>query len=135
LRSMMAYRPSPSVTTDRLLSISTSLAASTVTPGSTAPEVSFTRPAIVLCADAPPGRNASRATTPRIRTATFALIGPHSVRHTEPPADERLCCRPYARPGLVSISIGGPASAGRLKASAGRVNSRHLTNVVHPEAW
>src|SRR4030095_3686024 len=72
---MIEYRPSPSVTAVRVFSISTSLAASTVTPGKTAPEVSLTMPAIVLCADAVDGRSASRATTPRARTANFILIG------------------------------------------------------------
>jgi hypothetical protein len=37
-------RPSPSVTTDRVLSMSTGLDASTVTPGSTAPLASLTTP-------------------------------------------------------------------------------------------
>ena len=41
----MMYRPSPSVTAERLFSMSTGLEASTVTPGSTAPDVSFTIPA------------------------------------------------------------------------------------------
>src|SRR6266540_6773912 len=45
----MLTRPSPSDTTVRTFSISAGLAASTVTPGSTAPEVSLTRPAIALC--------------------------------------------------------------------------------------
>jgi hypothetical protein len=40
----------------RDFSINTSLAASTLTPGITAPELSFTVPAMVLCA-APGGRN------------------------------------------------------------------------------
>ena len=40
----MVYRPVPSVTPDRTFSISTGLDASTVTPGSTAPDVSLTRP-------------------------------------------------------------------------------------------
>src|SRR4029453_3783164 len=72
---MIEYRPSPSVTAVRVFSISTSLAASTVTPGRTAPEVSLTMPAIVLCADAVDGTSASRATTPRARTANLILIG------------------------------------------------------------
>ncbi len=55
------YWPVPSVTADRTFSISAGLAASTVTPGSTAPDVSFTVPAMALvCADATAGRNASR---------------------------------------------------------------------------
>jgi hypothetical protein len=42
----MLKRPSPSVVTVRTLSINAGLAASTVTPGSTAPDVSLTRPAM-----------------------------------------------------------------------------------------
>src|SRR5437016_4189201 len=50
----MLYRPAPSETAVRTFSISAGLAASTVTPGSTAPDVSFTTPAIPLacCAHA-----------------------------------------------------------------------------------
>ena len=52
----MLYRPSLSVTTLRTFSMRAGLAASTVTPGSTAPDVSLTTPAIPLadacCADA-----------------------------------------------------------------------------------
>src|SRR5688572_19364232 len=44
-RSMIWYWPLPSVTTDRVRSISAGLEASTVTPGSTAPDVSLTTPA------------------------------------------------------------------------------------------
>ena len=47
-RSTMLYGPSPSVTAVRTFSISAGLAASTVTPGSTAPDVSLTSPAIPL---------------------------------------------------------------------------------------
>src|SRR5881397_2143797 len=43
---MILYCPEPSVTTVRTFSISAGLAASTVTPGSTAPVVSLTTPAI-----------------------------------------------------------------------------------------
>ena len=39
-----------SVTTERTFSIRTGLAASTVTPGSTAPDASFTTPAMDACA-------------------------------------------------------------------------------------
>src|SRR5439155_23698082 len=57
----MEYRPSPSVTTLRVFSMRTGLAASTVTPGKTAPDESFTTPAMVLCADAAAGRSVSSA--------------------------------------------------------------------------
>ena len=42
----MRYWPEPSVTAVRTFSMSAGLAASTVTPGSTAPDVSFTTPVI-----------------------------------------------------------------------------------------
>src|SRR5215467_4364996 len=48
----------------------TGLAASTVTPGRTAPNVSFTTPAIVLCADATAGTSVSNARPMPIRTQT-----------------------------------------------------------------
>src|SRR2546428_5358080 len=53
--SMFLYCPWPSVTAVLVLSISTSLLASTVTPGSTAPVESLTMPAIVLWARAGSG--------------------------------------------------------------------------------
>src|SRR5262245_17598813 len=57
--STILYCPSPSVTTVRTFSIRAGLAASTITPGSTAPDVSLTTPAIPLgdcCAHESPGR-------------------------------------------------------------------------------
>ena len=49
-RSTIRYWPVPSVTTERTFSISAGLAASTVTPGSTAPDASLTTPVMVACA-------------------------------------------------------------------------------------
>jgi hypothetical protein len=46
----MRYWPVAFVTTDRTFSISTGLAASTVTPGNTAPEASLATPVIAACA-------------------------------------------------------------------------------------
>ena len=46
----MRYWPVASVTTDRTCSISAGLAASTITPGSSAPDVSFVVPVIVAWA-------------------------------------------------------------------------------------
>src|SRR5437588_11392375 len=43
---MTLYRPSPSLTTVRAFSIRAGLAASTVTPGKTAPDASLTTPAM-----------------------------------------------------------------------------------------
>jgi hypothetical protein len=47
MSSTIRYSPRSSVTALRTFSISTGLAASTVTPGSTAPEVSVTTPTMV----------------------------------------------------------------------------------------
>jgi hypothetical protein len=47
-RSTILYCPAPSVVTLRLFSMSTSLDASTLTPGSTAPDRSFTIPPMAL---------------------------------------------------------------------------------------
>ena len=44
-----------SLTTERTFSIRTGLAASTVTPGSTAPDVSLTTPVMAACANAAAG--------------------------------------------------------------------------------
>ena len=57
----MRYWPVPSVTTVRTFSVSAGLAASTVTPGRTAPEESLTTPAIVACARAADGSSSTAA--------------------------------------------------------------------------
>src|SRR5918994_350335 len=72
--------------------MSTLLAASTVTPGSTAPEVSRTRPAMVACAKAVDGTSAAPRATPRnhannlgrlrIRLPPFEGLW-HQFRHTK----------------------------------------------------
>src|SRR6185295_2023900 len=56
-RSMIRYCPDPSVVADRVFSISAGLAASTTTPGSTAPEGSWTVPVRMACAKTVPGRS------------------------------------------------------------------------------
>jgi hypothetical protein len=64
LRSMMRYEPRPSVTADRVRSIKAGPAASTVTPGSTAPEESVTTPVMdgrIDCADAHAGTSATHS--------------------------------------------------------------------------
>src|SRR5438132_323268 len=76
-RLMMRYWPVPSVTTVRTFSISSGLAASTVTPGSTAPEASLTTPPIVAvdsCARAADDRRSTTA------SAAVALRHLH-IRH------------------------------------------------------
>src|SRR5687767_1029818 len=57
----MRYWPPPSLTAVRTFSINAGLDASTVTPGSTAPDVSFTTP-VIDCAAAGDGTIATRAT-------------------------------------------------------------------------
>src|SRR6266850_3490387 len=57
-RFTILYWPLPSVTAERVFSISAGLDASTVTPGRTPPDVSLTTPASVVCAYVDTGRNA-----------------------------------------------------------------------------
>ena len=59
-KSMMRYWPVPSVTTDRDFSISAALDASTVTPGSTAPDASLTTPVMTACDQAADGNSTQR---------------------------------------------------------------------------
>src|SRR5262245_5595421 len=65
-RSTTLYWPVPSVTTDRTFSINAGLAASTVTPGRTAPDVSLATPAMDACADAAAGRTTRHTIANRI---------------------------------------------------------------------
>src|SRR6185503_10617864 len=64
----MRYRPAPSVVAVRTFSISAGLAASTVTPGRTAPELSVTTPLRVTWANAADWPTARHATTSPILT-------------------------------------------------------------------
>src|SRR2546423_5402804 len=92
----MRYRPAVSVVADRILSISTGLDASTVAPGSTAPEVSLTVPVIVAWADAAAGATTSTANTtailarPRI---TDTLLHKSVKSDMTPPTDRDGCRR------------------------------------------
>src|SRR5687768_6042893 len=61
--SSMRYWPDPSVTTDLTFSISAGLDASTVTPGSTAPDASLTCPAIDAWAYAATGSRRNNGIT------------------------------------------------------------------------
>src|SRR5215813_6409186 len=70
---MILYAPEPSETATLLFSMRASLAASTVTPGSTAPDESFTTPAIALWAWATDG-SASRHTSAARPKQTFLII-------------------------------------------------------------
>src|SRR5262245_48630090 len=69
--STIEYRPSPLVTTVRDFSMSSGLDASTVTPGSTAPEASRTAPAIVLCARTVAGARAIDTAARQNRSERF----------------------------------------------------------------
>src|SRR5580765_2371926 len=62
-RSTRRYAPLPSVTTDRVFSMRAGLAASTVTPGSTAPDESLTLPARPACANTTEGRTSTQERT------------------------------------------------------------------------
>jgi len=73
LRSTIRYCPVPSVTADRVFSMSTELDASTVTPGSTAPDTSFTAPVIDDCACATAGMT-------RVKVRRIAVL---ARRHAE----------------------------------------------------
>src|SRR5688500_17094985 len=76
---MIRYWPPPSVTAVRTFSIRAGLDASTVTPGSTAPEASLTTPVIDACAHASAGR--PKAITNRKRTRCTARILPPRPRN------------------------------------------------------
>src|SRR4029450_12034271 len=70
---MILYCPPPSVTTERVFSIKAGLEASTVTPGSSAPEESLTTPAIDPCACASVERRRTTATTSDPSQSGFML--------------------------------------------------------------
>jgi hypothetical protein len=76
-RSTIRYWPVSSLTTERTFSMSTGLAASTVTPGSTPPEASLTTPVIAACAWAAAGRSK--------RTNRAAADARTSLHITSPP--------------------------------------------------
>src|SRR5207247_10715876 len=77
-KSTISYWPSRSVATVRTSSMSAALAASTVTPGSTAPVPSLTTPAmpavVADCAHTSPGTS-RKPDNAKIRANRSALIG------------------------------------------------------------
>src|SRR5436190_297772 len=82
----MLYRPSPSETTVRTFSIRAGLAASTVTPGSTAPVVSFTTPAMPPWANVDAGTSKHRRTPaqkPAAMFLTMVLSSPKSINSVQ----------------------------------------------------
>ena len=88
-RSSSWYRPLPSVCVVRTFSISTSLAASTVTPGNTAPELSLTVPVSDACAYATAGIMSRHATTSTALTRTRMLPPPAAADRPRPPCSTR----------------------------------------------
>src|SRR5689334_10069583 len=72
--------PPPSVTTDRTFSMRAGLAASTVTPGSTAPDVSRTTPVIDACANATAGARHTARTNRHPRRTTRFIVAPFTYR-------------------------------------------------------
>jgi hypothetical protein len=74
LRFSILYAPFASDVTERTCSMSAGLAASTVTPGSTAPVASFTTPANALCARAALGNKSTAAITSAARTIRLFLM-------------------------------------------------------------
>src|SRR6478735_9090673 len=79
----MRYRPFSSVIADFTFSISTGLAASTVTPGITAPDVSLTVPVNALWARATAGTRTRLASTSKnVLAINFrAIMFPQSANH------------------------------------------------------
>jgi hypothetical protein len=76
-------RPDPSVVAVRTRSMSAGLATSTVTPGSTAPDVSLTSPAIPLVwADAASGRSSAKTDPTNIRNASLRMLKASSENDT-----------------------------------------------------
>src|SRR5262245_48882031 len=77
----MRYTPPPPVMAVRVLSISTSLAASTATPGRTAPDASLTTPArlgAATCADAKAGKRTTAGSTAIIDLRSLLTSHLHS---------------------------------------------------------
>ena len=83
-RFSMRYCPVPSVTAVRTFSISAGLVASTVTPGSTAPDASFTAPAMTACANARPGLSTNKATSATDFMVTRISTSPLDSRRRSP---------------------------------------------------
>ena len=75
-KSVIAYRPAPSVTTARRPSTTPPLVASTVTPGSTLPASSVTVPVIELCAAAEADASSTHANVNHLRMFLTSRIAP-----------------------------------------------------------
>src|SRR5580704_6728592 len=120
-RFSMRYWPVPSVTAARVFSIRAGLDASTVTPGSTAPELSFTIPAIDAWAYDALGRNrviirerraretGTRETGNSVkngRTRTSVFRGRLSIRKSRPRGKPTIERRKLAR-AVCSVNTQG----------------------------
>src|SRR5678815_4349054 len=117
-RETMRYCPVPSVTTDRTFSVSAGLAASTETPGNTAPDASLTVPEIVACcACSAAGTRRTKATRPRVLN-TPCMLPPNmcpavvTPRHTEPQSPDgrsretlSLCERAFSGRNVYTLCI------------------------------
>ena len=94
----MLYWPEPSVTTVRTFSMSTGLDASTVTPGSTAPDGSLTTPAIVpSCASA-----AQAPTAPPRRPTSLQNFASRSPCAPLRPIQAHRAIGPVSRSGTIA---------------------------------
>src|SRR5262252_379354 len=113
---MILYCPEPSVMAVRVLSINAGLDASTVTPGSTAPDVSLTRPAIVVSANAVTGTintHARVATAHRARVRIILLLN-----------NRRFSLRCAGRGGIVPITVRLNNGKGTERAARGQNDAR-----------
>ena len=129
-RSTMRNWPTPSVMATRIFSMRTGLAASTVTPGSTAPELSRTLPARVACANADIGRRITKARSPRdlARVAHVQCLSPwkrrhRSVRRRSEPAERQRMALPQKPRSGVGRSVGeGTGSPPREQPGRDRIS-------------
>src|SRR6476660_8337292 len=94
--------------------MSTSLAASTVTPGSTAPDVSLTVPMIALCARATVGSNT--------RQTSVATANPNNLRIIQPPFADTQRPKPSTDPPIGIPTFRGIKANFRLLQSQRRID-------------
>src|ERR1043166_2775527 len=104
-RSTIRYWPVPSETADRVFSIRAGLATSTVTPGSTAPDVSFTTPVIDAWANARVGNRTRHTKMPNALTALTTL--PPDIRGVNGNSLSTATRR--------NVLSGGPACSRRIR--------------------
>src|SRR5215510_3836956 len=110
------YWPASLVTTERTFSINDGLAASTVTPGSTAPDESRTTPAIdaCVCPSAARGRSESTATT-TTTTKAWRIASPFYLLYSLSGFLQFVEC---ARLIDVSLDLLAPRRPGELRLAA-----------------